>query len=581
MRLVFAFLSVSLVATGVRAQDVRHEGDPRPIAPGRTHADSLTPTSVHTYALDLAAKQFVYGAVDQKSVDVTVTVVAPDGRSVGTFDRLTRGPEPFRFVTQGAGVYRVEVRPFGRVAGHYEVVVRGVEAVATSREGRIDQWMTGFDAKDAPGAVVGVYEGGKVVFAKAYGMADLTHHVPVTVDTRFNLGSVSKQFTGLAFAMLAARGVLSLDDPVRKYIPELPAFEGEVTLRHLLTHTSGYHEAYGVLELRGTSTDVDLLRREDAVGVVRRQPTLEFPPGSKYQYNSTAYVILAEVVERVTRRPFPAWMAEHVFRPLGMRHTAIEVEVEAVMPGAASSYARAEGGGYRTAFSNRAYYGAADVYTTVGDLAAWLRNYRTAEVGGSGAIRTLTTPFVFTGGDTSAYALGVFVGKERGLRRFQHGGGHAGFSARITYYPDLDAGVAVMSNHPLFDAAATSAAVVDVAFGDRMPPDKATPPEPAPPPGRSAPTPWVPSAMESAAYVGRYYSAEVETVYTVALGGGGLTLAHYRWGEMRLVARSRDTFVTTDPLPLTVSFRRNEEGRVTGFVASTVRTSGIAFDRQQ
>lgn len=127
--------------------------------------------------------------------------------------------------------------------------------------------------------------------------------------------------------MLDARGELSLDDPVAEHLEDWPTFADTVRLRHLLTHTSGYREAYGTLALAGRPAGQHFLPRAEALEVVRRQPALEFPAGSEVQYNSTAYVVLAEVLERVTGQPAADWVTEHLLRPLGMEETLIETEV--------------------------------------------------------------------------------------------------------------------------------------------------------------------------------------------------------------------------------------------------------------
>lgn len=334
----------------------------------------------------------------------------------------------------------------------------------------VDSLMTQWDREDSPGAVVGVMKDGEVVFAKGYGMANLPHAVPNTAETLFNIGSISKQFTAFALALLEARGELSLDDPVREHLPELPEFDDVVTMRHLLTHTSGYRETYGMGWLAGVPPGQSRYPREGALDVVQRQTELEFPAGSRWQYNSSAYVLLAMVIERVTGEPFPQWMDENVFDPIGMDRTVVEPDVEAVIPGAADSYTDAEGEGYLTAFGNRAYWGAADIYTTVADLAKWLENLDTGEVGGRAVQQRMRERFVLTSGHTLNYALGVSVKQHRGLERLQHGGSQAGYRAFLSFYPELDAGVVVMSNYDGVDATALGERVEEIFFGGRLEP---------------------------------------------------------------------------------------------------------------
>lgn len=326
------------------------------------------------------------------------------------------------------------------------VLALGLTVRATAQESTVDSLMASFDRDDGPGGIVAVIRGGSVVFAKAFGMADLTFRVPNERETLFNIGSVSKQFAGIFFAMQAEEGRLTFDDDVRKYAPELPDFGPTVTLRHLLNHTSGYREVYGVLGMQGRLIDEDLLKREDAVDVVRRQSALQFAPGSRRLYNSSAYVILTTIAERIVGVSYPDWMSDHVFGPLGMKHTTIEREPGEVIFGAATSYVATARGNYRDEYDSRAYYGATDIYTTVDDLANWMRNFSTSELGGPGVIRRMLERSVSTYGDTLNYTLGLVLDNHLGLDRIQHSGSTGGYRAFLGYYPALDAGVVVLAN---------------------------------------------------------------------------------------------------------------------------------------
>jgi len=525
-----------------------------------------------------------------------------------------------------------------------------------SLEAQVDSLMAEYDREDSPGAVVGVFQDGEVTFAKGYGMADLAHQIPITPETRFNIGSASKQFLGFAFALLAEQGALSLEDPVREHLPDWPKFSETVTLRHLLTHTSGYREAYGTLYLAGRVPGQDYLPREEALDVVRRQPKLEFSPGSTFQYNSTAFVILADVLEQVTGEAPAKWMEENVFRPLGMKQTSIEREVGQVIPKAADSYTDAEHGGYIQEASNRSIFGAAEVFTTVGDLARWARNFEAAEIGGQAVQERFQTPFVLTSGDTTSYALGLFNDEYRGLQRLQHGGAHAGYLAQVSYYPALEAGVVVMSNYDGVGAAGAAQKVSEIAFGEHMDPkserarakggadvdstllrryagkyrtddgtvytlkqkDGTLFVEGEPliarsdtlfqPKGSTAQVifhlgperkvtqatlrtsvgdtplrpvqPWTPSAAELRTFAGRYYSPELETVYTFAVEDSQL-VAQHRWhGTLRFTPGEENTF-QAEEAEIQVQFERNKVGLITGYYASALRTRDVWFDKRE
>ena len=175
-----------------------------------------------------------------------------------------------------------------------------------------------------PGFVIGIVKNGELIFSKGYGFANLSYGIANSPQMVYNLGSVSKQFLGYAFAMLHVTGKLNLDDPVGKYLEDWPEFKHKVTLRNLLTHTSGYREAYTISNLAGRIIGIDRLSRNECLDVVRRQPNLEFIPGSRWTYNSTAYVILAEVFEKVTGVEADKWVEKNILKPLKMKSTQIE-----------------------------------------------------------------------------------------------------------------------------------------------------------------------------------------------------------------------------------------------------------------
>ncbi len=430
-----------------------------------------------SYAIDLDAGHFVVGDVIQHTVDVVIGVDRPDGKRVATVDVSARGPEPFSFKTDTAGSFRINISPYQQQSGRFALRIRRVEPVATTPEGVVDQLMADFNGDDRPGGVAAVYRNGEVIFARGYGLANLTFPVPITPQTLFNIGSVSKQFAGIFFAMMAEEGRLSLDDDVRKYIPDFPDFGTPVRLRHLLNHTSGYREAYGVLGLQGRRVNGDILLRKDALDAVRRQPALQYPPGSRHLYNSTAYVILTEIAERITEQPYPEWMAEHVFGPLGMDNTRIEREPGDVIPGSATSYTFADAGGYREDFEAYAYYGATDVYTNVHDLARWLRNFRTSELGGPGVMQRMTERSLLSNGDTLGYTLGLSLDRHLGMKRIQHGGSTGGYRAFLAYYPEIDAGVVVLANTGAVPVTRIAEAAAAAFFSEHI---RRMPAQPAP-----------------------------------------------------------------------------------------------------
>jgi CubicO group peptidase (beta-lactamase class C family) len=420
------------------------------------------------YELDLPKSRFVAGRVDQDGADATVTITAPGGRRVQRAARVGRGgPETFAFATDSAGRYLIEVTPAtAGKGGAVRVQLTRSEPVATTPQGKVDQAAAQL-YKDTPGAVVGVIKGGKLTFAKGYGAANLTYGIPFTPETPTNIGSSSKQFTGFALVLLASRGKLSLDDDVRKHIPELKDFGKKITLRHLLSHTTGYREFVNTLLIEGRQVlEGDYIAPDEAIKVINRQPTLQNEPGAEFNYNNSAFSLASIVVERVTGRPFAEWMRDEVFLPLGMTHTWVRADPGQIVPGRSVGYIAGEGG-FREVRDLHASQGAGGINTTPGDVAKWFRNFKTGELGGPDVIKELTTSFVLNDGKPANYGKGLFLDTNRGLRRWQHGGNDVAHSSTFVYYPDLDAGYVVFSNYQGVPGNLANV-VADAFFGDKM-----------------------------------------------------------------------------------------------------------------
>jgi CubicO group peptidase (beta-lactamase class C family) len=548
---------------------------PGPLTQGRTVAGALAHGDTNRYTVALPARRFVYGEADQQSVDVVVTIFGPDGRRLGAFDGPgNRGLEPFLIRTAEAGTYRIEVTPFAQETGRYAIGVLRSEPLATSAAGRIDQLMAPYTGSDRAGGVVAVTRGGAIVFARGYGMANLEDGLANSPATVFHVASVSKQFTAFAVATLADQGRLALDDDVRRYLPEVPDFGRTITLRHLLTHTSGLRDQWDLWGLSGGLLG-DVIRQQDLLRLVQRQRELNFDPGAEYLYSNTGFMLLSEVVARVTGQPFPDWMHDNVFVPLGMSATQVYDDVERLVPGRAYSYQQGAGG-VRKSVLSYANMGATSLFTTVPDLARWLRNWHTAAVGGPTVLAMMQQRGVLTRGDTLPYALGIGVDTWRGQRRLSHSGSDAGYRAFLSYFPALDAGVIVLGNAAVFNAGGVAEQVAEVFLARDL-----APPAPAAPaaPRIATPAPWRPGPADLAAFAGSYLSPELETIYTILVQDGMLVARHRRHGDLPLTPAAPDAFDAGQWFFGRVRFERDSTGRVTSMRVSTSRVRALLFRR--
>jgi CubicO group peptidase (beta-lactamase class C family) len=457
------FLLTAVSAGHLWAQDTR------PIAQGQTLSGTLGADSEHEFTLALDEGQFVYGAVDQLSVDVAVAVMSDDG-PVGRFDTPSRGEERFTFESEEAGTYTIRVTSFEDEEGDYTITIRRIEDVADDPEDRVDQLMSAYDDDETPGAVVGVVEDGELVFEKAYGMANLTWDVALEEDMRSNIGSVTKQFTAMGILLLEQEGKLSLDDDVRAHIPELPDFGTPVTLRHLLNHVGGYRELYNAFGMMGYDGE-DAFPREKVIQLVQRQPDLQAPPNTEFNYNNTGYILLSMTIERVSGMTFQEYMKERVFEPLGMANTLLTSHQGQIIPNSAMGYVPAEGGGYRQARDLPAAAGAGGIYTTVQDMAKWMLNYRDHTLGGAEAIEAITTNTVLESGDSTGYGLGLGLATHRGRALWTHTGGDVAHRTYFGWYPELESGVFVSSNNAGFPTS-IGRPLAEAFFGDEMEPEE-------------------------------------------------------------------------------------------------------------
>jgi CubicO group peptidase (beta-lactamase class C family) len=316
-----------------------------------------------------------------------------------------------------------------------------------------------------PGCALGVVQNGQVAYAKGYGLANLDWGIPVSSSTVFDIGSVSKQFTSTAIALLDIDGVLSIDDDVRKWIPELPEYERTITIRHLLNHTSGIRDYLTLMDLAGTDFN-NVFDEFDGVELITRQRALNFEPGSEFLYSNSGYLLLANIVRRATDKSMRQFLEERVFDPLGMAHTSIWDLNTEIVHERATGYSGAPGNWSIDHAWNFQMGGDGQVITSIEDLARWDANFYDPVVGGQGLLDRLHTRGILNNGDTIDYALGLTVDEYRGLNRVQHGGAWAGFRAMITRFPEQHTSFIVECNRGDANVGAYADEAADAVLAD-------------------------------------------------------------------------------------------------------------------
>ena len=309
---------------------------------------------------------------------------------------------------------------------------------------KIDAIFAAYDKPDSPGCALGVIKDGKLIYTRGYGRANLEHGIANGAQIVYDIGSTSKQFAAASIVLLAQQGKLALDDDVRKLIPELPAYQKPVTIRHMLNHTSGLRDYLTLFSLAGVDFDSTTGDKE-ALNIILRQRQLNFAPGEDWLYSNSGFFLLSQIVKRASGKTLAQFAKENIFDPLGMKNTHFHDNHTMIVLKRATGYAPAASG-FRIDMSNFEQTGDGAVYTTIEDLLLWDQNFYQPKVGGQAMLEQLQTRGVLNDGKKLEYALGLFVDEYKGLRRVQHGGSWAGYRAELMRFPDQKLTVACLCN---------------------------------------------------------------------------------------------------------------------------------------
>jgi CubicO group peptidase (beta-lactamase class C family) len=429
-----------------------------------------------------------------------------------------------------------------RASAALALLLPAIAGAQSPRNASIDRIFAEWDKPGSPGCAVGAFRDGRVLYERGYGMANLDYDISNGPRMVYYIGSDSKQFTAAVIAMLVLQGKVSLDDDVRKHFPELPDYGTPVRLRHLVHHTSGLRDIYGLMSLRGDRLE-DVFPDSQALALIARQRGLAFTPGSAYSYSNSGYFLLAQLVKRVTGQTFREYADERIFRPLGMTNTHFHDDPGHVMKNRAMSYEPDGKGGFVISYlQNFDKVGAGGLYSTIEDLRRWDENYYTHEVGGAALQQLIHTRGVLTDGDTLPYAFGNNVTTHRGLRTVEHGGSMMGYKAYIARYPDQHLSVMITCNLGSINPGPLAHAVAELFLGSAMTAERKPAPAADAPASRGAGA-AVAATVDAGPYAGDYYSDDLDVTYRVERGaGGGLVLLMPRRAPQALVPEGTDRF---------------------------------------
>jgi CubicO group peptidase (beta-lactamase class C family) len=461
-------------------------------------------------------------------------------------------------------------------------VIRPALLSADDTTDRVDKLFAAWDKTTTPGAALAIVKDGKIVYERGYGMAKLEDGIVNTPDKVFDIGSVSKQFTAACVAMLVREGKIGVGEDIRKYLPEMPAYERPVTVDHLLHHTSGLRDYNALLELAGFRPESDSPTVKEAYEIICRQKKLNYTPGDEYSYTNTGFFLLSQIVERISGKSLNAFAQERIFKPLGMTKTLYQDDHTQIIKDRATGYTEGENG-FKTCMSNWDETGDGNVYTTVRDLCLWDQAFYTNALG-QDLMDMLHTTGVLNSGKNIDYAWGLVITEYKGLKVVRHSGSWAGFRAALVRFPEQRFSVVVLANLESINASQLALKVADIYLEGRL--KKPTKEDPdivqtiGAPKDRAevkaAPAQKL-GAVALEEYAGTYVSEELlDARYKLTVDKDRLMVEMRTMAPAPLKAMAPDKFSLAG-YGLNAEFTRGQDGKVDGFTVSAGTAAGIVF----
>ncbi|MDE2980405.1 MAG: serine hydrolase [Gemmatimonadota bacterium] len=461
---------------------------------------------------------------------------------------------------------------------------------------RVDAVFADYASPDGPGCSVGVIRDGRLVHATGYGTANLDHGIPNGPATIHRIGSVSKQFTAAAIALLGIRCDLDLDAPVRDYISEFPDYSDPPTIRHLVHHTSGVRDYIVLMSLAGNRSE-DFYTNQEVLDAINSQRELNFTPGSEFLYSNSGYFLLGEIVARVSGQSLREFAETEFFEPLGMARTHFHDDHNEIVPDRAIGYAptgdgdggsEGDGKAFRINVTTLDMVGDGGIFTSVEEWAAWDRNLTDGTVGGPEWVALMHQRGVLNSSDTIPYAFGIAHGEHRGLATVGHGGAWVGYRAGMSRYPETGHSFVALCNRSQIDPMALIASTAEIYLEDRMEPlaedaeaeaEADAPAEtagegdaPQDPPGRDIPN--------RTRYAGSFHSPELNATYRILEeAGAGLALHAGRLEPLTLRAGAEGDGVLVAERGLTLRFSEAAGGRFQSLMVDAGRVRNLRFTR--
>lgn len=476
---------------------------------------------------------------------------------------------------------KIAYSPRFLIALLFALFVSSFSAAQTGMEKQqaVDELFAEWNAKDSPGCALSIIQDGEVIYSWGYGMADLEHDVPITPQTVFYIGSVSKQFVAMCMLLLDEQGLIDLDEDVRTYLPELPDYGYKITSRNLIHHTSGIRDNLTLWELAGNSI-LDEIPEAEIFDMICRQEELNFEPGSQYLYSNSCYFLMSIIVKRASGKSLREYADEHIFKPLGMKNTQFGDDNRRIIKNRAFGYQQTADGEIENMILRFDLVGSGGLYSCVEDLYLWDQNFYQNQLGtrGDALIKDMLTNGRYKDGSEVNYAFAVVNGNYKGLATIQHSGALAGYRSFYVQFPERQFSVVILSNLANFLPGDLAFQVADVYLKKEFNEEEGK---------RAAVAPEAPKTVKVArekpttdilkTYAGTYYSKELDARYTLELEKGELTLKVKNQSPLALKSISKTIFVAGS---LTLNFQISEKDAIAGFRLEAGRVRNLKFLRE-
>ena len=338
--------------------------------------------------------------------------------------------------------------------------------LADSLTKKVDSIFSDYDKINSPGCALAVLKDGKIIYEKAYGMSNLEYNIAINPTSIFHVASISKQFTAAAIIKLSLEGKLSLNDDIRKYIPEVPDFGHIITFNNLIHHTSGIRDQWDLQRLAGWRDD-DLITEKDILNMLSRQKSLNFLPGEEYLYCNTGFTLVGIAVKNIAGVSLRNYADSVFFKPLGMTSTHFHSDHSEITPNRTSAYFKDDKGKWKISIPVFDNYGATSLFTTVEDLAKWDENFYNKKIGGDAFIKSMLLKGELNDGKKQTYASGLLISTYKGYKTEGHGGADAGYRSNLLRFPDEHFSIILFANLANINTSSLSFKVADLFLKDK------------------------------------------------------------------------------------------------------------------